>query len=280
MIQQTVARDVRLEGRGLHTGEFARLVIRKAGPGSGIRFRRGGIESPAGAGFAAAGAARRTTVGEGAGAVETVEHLLAALYALGVTNAVAELDGPEVPALDGSSIGFVEALRAGGLEPQSEAARTIAVAEPIFLSAKNATLAAHPHRGLRVTYTLDYDYPGMRAQTVSFDVNEPTFAREIAPARTFCTADEAKRLREAGYGLGADTTNTLVMTPEGPAENALRFPDECARHKALDLIGDLALLGARLDAHVIAIRSGHALNRRLVEAILSAQTVSKERKTT
>ncbi len=171
-----------------------------------------------------------------------------------------------------------EPVRAAGREPQGAEAPAFEVAEPIFLSAKNAVLAAHPHKGLRVTYTLDYDYPGLRAQTVSFDVDERTFSREIAPARTFCTADEAKSLREAGYGLGADTRNTLVMSPEGPVENSLRFPDECARHKALDLIGDLALLGARLDAHVIAIRSGHQLNRRLVEAIASAQTVLKERK--
>ena len=140
--------------------------------------------------------------------------------------------------------------------------------EPIFCHEGSAALLALPHDGLRVTYTLDYPHPALRSQTVSFEVDEGVYARQIAPARTFCTEEEARSLRQKGFGKGADRRNTLVMGPSGPRGNRLRFADECARHKVLDLLGDLGLLNLDLRGHFIGIRSGHALNHRLCELIL------------
>ena len=271
MFERTVRTAVTLEGRGLHTGSFSRTVLKPASEGSGIRFVRGGEE------FGAASleeADRRTRAGKGATAVETVEHLLAACYGLGVTNLRIEVDGPELPALDGSAAGFVEALGRAGVETQSRPREAYRVPGPMFVSAPNAAIAVFPHDGFRVTYTLDYPHPALQAQTVAFEVDEATFVREIAPARTFCTDREAEELRAKGFGLGADTTNTLVMTAHGPVGNKLRFSDECARHKVLDLIGDLALTGVALQGHVVAVRSGHALNRQMVRML------SKEREHT
>lgn len=267
--QRTVARPVRLEGKGLHTGTSAKLTILPAALGSGIRFRKNGIETQISARSGEGSAERRTRVGEGGGAVETVEHLLAAMFGLGVANAICEIDGSEIPGLDGSAADFVKALREAGLVDQAGDWPELEVTEPLFLHDNRSVLAAHPYDGFKVTYTLDYDYPGLRGQTVSLEMDEASFEREIAPARTFCTETEAEQLRAAGFGLGADKQNTLVMGPDGPLDNALRFDDECARHKVLDLIGDLALAGCRLRGHVIAVRSGHKLNRRLVETILN-----------
>jgi len=267
--QRTVACPVRLEGKGLHTGASAKLVICSAPVGSGIRFRKNGFETQISVCAGAGSADRRTRIGEGSGAVETVEHLLAAMFGLGVANAVCEIEGPEVPALDGSALEFVSAIRGAGLLDQAGDWPESVVDKPIFVSENRAALAAHPYDGFKITYTLDYDYPGLRGRTVSLDLDEMVFEREIAPARTFCTEQEAEKLRAAGFGRGADTQNTLVIGPDGPLENELRFEDECARHKVLDLIGDLALAGTRLRAHVIAVRSGHRLNRRLVEMILN-----------
>ena len=264
------------EGVGIHTGARARLVCRSAAEGSGIVLIRADLPGEprwnlTGAGFAAGsvqqGAGRRTILAGSGGSVETVEHFAAALWALGIADLRAELTGPELPILDGSAAGFVDGFCAAGLQDGRGAFETIAPAEPIFVSADRSAILALPHDGLRVTYTLDYPYPGLGAQTVSADLTPDFFLTSIAPARTFCAQEEVGRLREQGFGKGATTDNTLVMTADGPVGNRLRFNDKCARHKILDLIGDLSLLGADVRAHIIAVRSGHALNHRLREAL-------------
>lgn len=276
--QATLRQEAVLEGIGIHTGERARLVCRPAAPDSGVVLcrkdlagePRWSLTGPLASEAVTQGAGRRTLLSGVGGSVETIEHFMAALWGLGISNLEAELEGPELPILDGSAAEFVRAFAGAGVADQGRPARELIVREPVFVSADRSAILALPHDGLRITYTLDYPYPGLRAQTVSLDVTPGAFLEAVAPARTFCAQEEAERLREQGFGKGATTGNTLVMTADGPLENRLRFPDECARHKVLDLIGDLSLLGADVRAHLVAVRSGHALNHRLREALREA----------
>ncbi len=280
--QRTLRREAVIEGIGIHTGEPSRLVCRPAAEGTGIVLSRtdlageprwnltGGLAADA----VQQGAGRRTLLSGAGGSVETVEHFLAALWALGIANLKAELTGPELPILDGSAAGFIEPFTAAGLEDQRAPIGSLIVREPVFVSGERSAILALPHDGFRVTYTLDYPYPGLEAQTVSIDLTPERFAEAIAPARTFCAREEAERLRAQGFGKGATTANTLVMTADGPLDNRLRFRDECARHKILDLIGDLSLLGSDLRAHIVAVRSGHALNHKLREALAAQAAAS------
>lgn len=265
MNQRTLSRATSVSGKGLHTGVSARLDLRPAPAGSGLRFFKKGRPVPFG--IDAPGRPRQSRVGEGELEILTVEHLLSAVSGLGVTNLEMDVDGPEVPALDGSAQGFVELIQSAGLAGQPEAASVYRVTEPIFCSDKEKAIAIFPAERLTVQYALDYDFPGLKAQTVAFDVTPETFAREIAPARTFCTENEIAQIRAAGLGLGADEGNTIVVDAKGDFKKRLRFSDECARHKVLDIIGDLGLLGYPVIGRVIGIRSGHGLNRKLAEAI-------------
>lgn len=267
LFEKTLGTAVTFEGKGLHTGERAVMTCRPAAPGAGLRFFRmdGGGRREALLEDAAGGAGRRSTVGKGDAAIDTVEHVLSALAGLEIANAEVEVSGPEVPAMDGSAKAFVEKFLKAGIVPQARERDAFEVTEPIFYSAGNAAISAFPHDGFRVTYTLDYDHPALRAQVVSFEVTDRTYADQIAPARTFCTEEEAAALQKAGFGRGADTANTLVMSAAGPVKSKLAWPDECARHKVLDLIGDLGLLGFRIVGHIVAVRSGHGQNRAFVE---------------
>lgn len=264
----TIRRPFELAGIGLHTGKRSSARFEPAGSGKGIVFSTDQGEIGINGGVTALPArpagGRRTTLG----GIETVEHALSAAYGLGICNLRIGVNGPELPAADGSALPFVRAFKAAGITAQKRPRKTFALREPIFISSGNAVLAAVPDDRFRVTYTLDYGLLSLKGQTVSLEMNPRNYAADIAPARTFCTEEEAAALRKRGFGKGADTRNTLVMGKKGPRGNRLRFPDECARHKVLDLVGDLALLGFALKGHVIGIRSGHALNHRLVEAII------------
>jgi UDP-3-O-[3-hydroxymyristoyl] N-acetylglucosamine deacetylase/3-hydroxyacyl-[acyl-carrier-protein] dehydratase len=268
--QRTLAKEAELQGTGLHTGAEARLRILPADAGSGIVFRRvdlpGKPEVPARIDFAHP-RPRCSALKNGAAEVTTTEHLLAGLLALQVDNAVVEVHGPEVPGMDGSSRPFVEAIRGAGVTELKAACESFEPVEPIHVQEGEAALVALPREeGLRVTYTLGYDRPRVVRQTITVDITPETFAAEIAPARTFVTSEEVERLRSAGLGRGAGAENTLVLGEDREAdERGLRFEDEYVRHKVLDLVGDLALLGRPVQAHVIAHRTGHAANRALVE---------------
>lgn len=275
--EKTIAQSVELKGRGLHTGAPAMVRLEPAPEGTGLCFFRSdaGSGTPA-AGFSAEGAERRSRVGDGDDSVETVEHLAAAAAGLGVLNLNIRVDGPEIPAMDGSAAPFVDAMARAGIREQKGRREVWGPREIIFCArntgsggrGSNAAIAVFPCETFRVTYTLDYDHPQLSEQTVSFEIREEVFRRELAGARTFCTEAEAAALRARGFGRGADTSNTLVIGGSGPIQNTLRFPDECARHKALDLVGDLALLGFPVRGHFVAVRSGHALNRALARKII------------
>jgi UDP-3-O-acyl N-acetylglucosamine deacetylase len=208
--------------------------------------------------------------------VETVEHLLAAMFVLGIDNCFIEIDAIELPALDGSGLPYYNLLVDSGVRELELPRKEIEVRAPLEVSSGGAAIRAFPADApedpvreaapLSVSYRLDYPDVGVK-QEVSFNVTPEGFAREIAPARTFCLEEEIEQLRAAGFGKGADENNTVVLGPAG-AKGKLRFTDEPARHKVLDLLGDLFFVGARLVGRVECDRSGHALNREMVKALL------------
>ena len=218
---------------------------------------------------------RRTALRRGDAEVNTCEHLLAAAWALGVDNLVAEIDGAELPGCDGSAKTFADALLASGLTPQASRRRTFALPGPCAHIDRDRSILALPYgQGLRITYVYAPEDGAFGGPTVfDCEVTPEGFLEQIAPARTFVTLAEAERARAAGLGLGANYDNTLVWDAGEVLHNTLRYPDEPARHKALDVIGDLALCSRRLQAHVIAQRTGHwenlALARR-IEAVIAA----------
>ena len=278
--QRTLKSPVEYRGIGLHSGKEIKIVVRPAEAGTGVSFVRTDIENhpvvrAQGANMKAR--QRRTCIQDGKAEVYTCEHLLAALYALGIDNAIVEIDGEEVPGLDGAASEFFRGLQSSG-SVELRAVRSIySVKQPIYVREGSASLVALPGTGkLTIEYHLDYQaknssaagakQPGAK-QIVGFELSAENFERDIAPARTFVFEHEVEALRAAGLGKGATSQNTLVVGPDGPQANTLRWDDELARHKILDLIGDLANSGVDLDAHIIATRSGHGLNMALVQRI-------------
>jgi UDP-3-O-[3-hydroxymyristoyl] N-acetylglucosamine deacetylase/3-hydroxyacyl-[acyl-carrier-protein] dehydratase len=277
--QRTIARETVIEGIGLHSGAPCRVVIRPGAPDTGRVFVRTdlpGTPSIKGHPDFLCKRQRRTALADGPVEIHTPEHMLAAATGLGIDNLVIAMNAQEMPGLDGSALPFVEALRSAGIVEQAVARKTYTVTEPIAISDDKASIVALPyHNGLRITYTLD-DHGGVFSgpMMIDLEVTEESFLKLIAPSRTFCTRKEVEMLRAAGLGLGATTANTLIFDGPSPVDNTLRFPDEAARHKVLDLIGDLAMTTRHLNAHIVAVRSGHhtnmglvqALNRRIVQA--------------
>ncbi len=275
--QRTIRREVEFEGRGLFTGEPVTMRVRPGDPQSGIWFVRTDESPPiriAARVENVSKRARRTSLRNGTVAVETVEHCLSACAGLELDNLQIELNAHEVPALDGSSLPFVQALRAAGVIEQ-DAARAPCVIDDVYrLADGDSELIAlpplHPDsETLELSYDLDYGAPGpIGWQSYRLTLTPESFEANIAPARTFVTEDEATELRAAGLGVHLSYEDILVIGKDGPIENRFRFPDECVRHKILDLIGDLALLGRPLVGRVYARKSGHALNHELVRTLL------------
>jgi len=192
---------------------------------------------------------------------------MAALSGLRIDNLLIELDNEELPGLDGSSLDFLNLLNNAGMIEQEKERRVFFLKEPVFVEEDGASIVALPSKELSISYTLSYNHPMLHAQFMHIDVNPQSFEKELAPARTFCLEEETVRLREQGLGQGANYDNTLVIGKKGVINNKLRFEDEFVRHKICDLLGDLYLLGEPMCARVIAIKSGHSLNLKLVKKI-------------
>ena len=270
MKQTTLAQPVSLTGTSLHEGHDVTLTLKPAPPDSGltlIRTDRDGAEVGVHPGNIQE-VQRRTLLMQNGVEVHTVEHVLAALYGMGVDNAVIELSAPEPPAGDGSSKAFVEMIRQAGITELNAERAEFSPADTVEVNAGDVSIRVEPNAdGLVVNYTLDYGVPFMPRTTVEFAVTPDSFKNEIGPARTFCLEQEAKMLQAMGFGKGANTQNTLVVGPEGPMENTLRYADEYARHKLLDVVGDLAVTGLRLNAKVTAVKSGHSQNQQVAKAL-------------
>ena len=271
--QRTLASEAEIEGVGFVTGACVRVCLRPAPADTGIVFHRmdcpGAPVIPARADFVTA-TQRRTTLGSAENGVTLVEHLLATLAGLRIDNCEIELDGPEPPGLDGSAADYVVALEECGVVVQIARRPIWAVDEPVVVSANGATVGLHPgdREGLRVSYMLDCGTIGpIPHQTYTLDVQPEEFIHEVAGCRTFVTDAEAKVLQAQGIGRHLAATDLLVFGPHGLIDNRLRFADEPARHKVLDLLGDLALCGFDLAGHVVGYRSGHALNVELARRL-------------
>ena len=271
--QRTIKGPVVIEGIGLQTGSKTRLNFKRAPANSGINFIRVDLPNKPLINIQSISfndsnlKERRTTLGVGPIEIQTTEHLLAALSGLGIDNVIIEIDGSEMPALDGSAKGFLDILKKAGITEQDPPKKVLKIEEAIWCKDADSVLVALPDEEFKISYVLSYKSPAIGTQTLTLKIYEESFEKEIAPARTFCLEEEALELLKRGLGKGANYDNTLVMGNTGPINNILRFPDEPVRHKILDLIGDLYLVGMPLKGHVIAIKSGHKLNMELVKKL-------------
>jgi UDP-3-O-[3-hydroxymyristoyl] N-acetylglucosamine deacetylase len=270
MNQRTIKTRVTAEGVGLHSGRPVRVTISPAPPNSGIVFReQGHPERIPGAPESVSNSHYATTIGWNGTRIQTVEHLMAAAAGLGIDNLEVEVEGGEIPALDGSARPFVSLLATAGRTPQSAARRPIAIPYPIRVGDERRWLEIAPSSTFRITYTLHNDHPAIGRQELSCVPTEKSFPEEFAPARTYGFLKDVGFMRRNGLARGGSLENAIVLGKRGPL-NGLRYPDEFVRHKILDLIGDLALLGRPVVGHLSALNAGHALNLELAKAIQRA----------
>ena len=272
--QSTIARSVSVSGFGYWSGEDVTVKFNPAKPNSGIVFVRTDMESrariPALIHNRVQGP-RRTTLVLGDGKVEMVEHILSALYGLSIDNCEVEVTRAEMPGMDGSSAAFTESLLSAGRVEQAEKRKQVIITEPIRIEEKDAWISAGPTDDGSFQLTFDVDYsncPAIGHQQFSYSVDPRSYPTQVAPARTFVLKQEADLLRQQGLGQRVTFQDLLVFDDAGPIDNELLFDDECARHKLLDMIGDLALTGVDLVGQVHGFKSGHRLNAQLAFAVL------------
>jgi UDP-3-O-[3-hydroxymyristoyl] N-acetylglucosamine deacetylase len=269
--QRTVAKRVSCTGVGLHSGRPATLTLAPALPDAGICFVRRdlGVEIPARAALVV-DTMLSTSLGVPGGRIATVEHVLSALIGMGVDNCRVEVDGPEIPILDGSAAPFVYLLEEAGLRTQRAGKRFLVVREAVEVRDGDKLARLEPAQELSIRFTVDFAHPLITDQTFHFVFSDRTFAREVARARTFCFVRDIEKMRAAGLAQGGSLDNAIVvdefsiLNPGG-----LRYPDEFARHKTLDALGDLALLGMPVIGAMTARKSGHAMNQALVRKVLA-----------
>jgi UDP-3-O-[3-hydroxymyristoyl] N-acetylglucosamine deacetylase len=269
--RRTISNIVAIEGVGLHSGIYTRVELRPAETGTGIVFSRtdlGNLRIPAIQSSTTA-LDYATTVGKDDVAIGTVEHLLSAVYAAGITDLEVAINGPEVPIVDGSAMPFVNLIDAAGLRDLDERVEILAVREAIEVRDGDKFVRIEPgNNRLDVDYSIDFNHPSIGRQSVSFTLDFETFSREIAPARTFGFLSDVEKLRAVGLARGGSVENCIVLDDEKVANGDLRFTDEFVRHKVLDLVGDLVLLGRPLVGRITASRAGHALHSKFVSELL------------
>src|SRR5947208_8141114 len=268
--QRTLRRHVSCYGIGLHSGNKVRLSLQPAPRGYGIRFRRtdlGDLEVPATV-HNLAGIQLATGLSRNEVSVETVEHLLAALVSTGIDNVIVELNSPEVPIMDGSAAPFIYLINEAGVKRLQTPRKYLKIIRPIAISRGDKRIALFPSDHFKVTYSVSYDHPLLRHQARTLRITEDSFVEQVAPARTFTFLKDVEMLRQSGLALGGSLENAVVLGETGVLNNALRFEDEFVRHKILDAIGDLALVGYPVIGHLVAHRAGHALHTEFAAKIL------------
>jgi len=269
---------VECRGIGLHSGAPVSLKILPAPAGSGIKFRRvdlDGFEVEA-TGRNVARVSYATSLMKKGVLISTTEHLLSALIGCGVDNAIIELDNLELPILDGSAKPFVEAIYRAGLRKQRRPRTYLRITRDLELREGNKFISIHPSENYSVSYSIDFPHPLIGKETFTVNLSNGAYLEEIAPARTFGFLHEAEAMRRQGLIRGASEENAVVLTRDGVLNPPLRFQDEFVRHKVLDLIGDLALLGRQVLGTVVADRAGHAMHTALVSRIMRDRTLWEE----
>jgi UDP-3-O-acyl N-acetylglucosamine deacetylase len=276
-LQRTIEQPVEACGVGYLAGRDVTVRLLPAAIDEGIRFRRvdlpGAPLIPARVEFTVA-RRRRTAIERDGATVELIEHVMAALAGMRIDNCTVELDGPEVPGFDGSSLRFAEMLSSAGAVEQQAERRVLVVPSTVLVTepANDSEISYRPvsRPTLAISYHLDYGARSpIRPQELCVEITPESFLRELAFSRTFLLEQEAEALRAAGYGARTTSQDLLIFGPNGPLDNPLRAPDECVRHKILDCLGDFALLGCDVEGHFSAYRSGHHLNREIVRKLLA-----------
>jgi UDP-3-O-[3-hydroxymyristoyl] N-acetylglucosamine deacetylase/3-hydroxyacyl-[acyl-carrier-protein] dehydratase len=275
-LQRTIKDEGKLAGKGLFGGQEAHVTFRPAAEDTGVVFVRTDVASalriPATAPNIAE-RSRRTSIKKGEVSIETVEHCLAAIRALEIDNIIVEVEGPELPAPDCSSAEYVRILKEAGVVEQRSERKEFVIRKPLTVTAGDATIYALPDSDgeLNITYDLDYsDHAGIGRQIYSYRLAPDSFETNMAPARSFLLEVEAKQFQARGLGTHIGPQEILVIGSDGPIRNAYRFPNECVRHKIVDLIGDLMLVGRPVIGRIVAYKSGHALNQQLVRRLYEA----------
>lgn len=276
--RKTINANVSISGIGLHSGIYTRVALHPAAAGNGITFVRSdldGLRIPA---LQASTTALdyATTVGKDDVAVGTVEHLLSAIMACGITDVEIHIDGPEVPIIDGSALPFMHLIDAAGVRELGSTVRALRIKEPIEVVDGDKSIRIAPASRLILKYKIDFDHPAIGREAFQFDFEHDNFLRKIAPARTFGFMRDVEKLRAAGLARGGSVENCIVLDDKGVVNGPLRFKDEFVRHKILDLLGDLALVGRPIVGEITANRAGHALHSRFVERILESARREEE----
>jgi len=268
-LEQTIAAPLEFAGIGLHSGAPVTLRMLPAPAGSGIVFRRTDLDNfeiPAN-GRNVAKVSYATSLMRQGVLISTTEHLLSALIGMGIDNVIAEIDNLELPILDGSALPYVDAILRVGIRTQRRRRETIRVLRPVEVREGNKFIGVYPGSGYSIQYTIEFP-PPIGQQSAFIDLAAETYGAFIAPARTFGYKKDEKHLRDMGLIRGAGPDNAIILGADGPENGPLRFVDEYVRHKVLDLIGDLALAGRRIEGHVVAERAGHAMHTALVSRLL------------
>jgi UDP-3-O-[3-hydroxymyristoyl] N-acetylglucosamine deacetylase len=276
--EQTIAAPVACSGVGLHSGAPVKMTIRPAQAGTGLVFRRADLDSfdIEAVGRNVAKVSYATSLMKQGVLISTTEHVLAAMIGCGVDNAIVELDNLELPILDGSAQPFVEMMLGVGIKRQRRKRNYLRILKTVEVREGDKYIAVHPHESYAVAYTINFPHPLIGESSFEVDLSDGEFVRDIAPARTFGFYHEAEKLKDMGLIRGASTENAIVLSRDGVMNGPLRFDDEFVRHKVLDLIGDLALLGKRIIGRVVADRAGHYMHTALVSRILRDHSVWEE----
>lgn len=270
-LQRTLRQEVAFSGIGLHTGRPTTVKLKPAARDSGIVFHRidreAVIRSHIGA---VTDTAFATTLGNGTVKIKTVEHILAALAGIGIDNLIIEVDGPEIPILDGSSTELVSIILKGGIAKQGKKMPYMRIIKPLIMDDGHSDLAVFPYEGRRITYRIHFNHHLLGEQNLSIELNEETFIREVAPARTFGFLKDVQYMRANGLAKGGSLNNAIILGDDGVLNSSgLRFKDEFVRHKILDSVGDFSLIGFPIYGHILANKAGHSTNLKFMKKLIS-----------
>jgi UDP-3-O-[3-hydroxymyristoyl] N-acetylglucosamine deacetylase len=265
MNKKTIKKEIEISGIGIHTGKPVEMKLKPSDSGN-IVFRRTDVEDFEFSLDQGKVESRNCTILETEkGKIYTLEHLLAVLWVNGVDSVIVELNGEEVPIMDGSAAPFVQALRWAGIRDLSQKKSTLTITEPFIIKESDASISVFPDPELRVTYHISFQHPNIKRQGLSISVNPENFEREIAPARTFGFIEDVPGLRAKGLALGGSLKNAVVLDKKRVISGPLRYPDEFVRHKILDFIGDLSIMRVPVIGHFIAKKAGHVLHLKMVK---------------
>ena len=272
--EQTIRAAVECSGVGLHSGVPVQMRILPAPSGTGIVFRRADLDDfqVEATGRNVAKVSYATSLMKKGVLISTTEHVLSAFVGMGLDNAIVELDNLELPILDGSALPIVEMVQRVGLRRQKRLRQYLRVLRPVEVREGEKFIGLYPAESFAVSYKIYFNHPLIGEESISVDLSRGDYARDIAPARTFGFLHEAQALQNMGLIRGASEENAIVLTHEGIKNGPLRFPDEFVRHKVLDLIGDLSLIGHQVLGRVVADRAGHAMHTALVSRLLRDTT--------